>query len=102
MLGYLLLWSVNQLYQLVRREPGIGQGDFKLLAALGAWGGEFAASDPIVNDRFGLTVFITTLRPSITLVTYSSTFWQLLGYQRLDGVSLAYFLATNTTYAKTI
>jgi leader peptidase (prepilin peptidase)/N-methyltransferase len=39
MLGYLLLWSVDHLYQLLRKEPGVGQGDFKLLAALGAWGG---------------------------------------------------------------
>lgn len=37
--GYLLLWSTNRLYMVYRQRQGIGQGDFKLLAALGAWGG---------------------------------------------------------------
>jgi len=31
------LWLLNALYRQVRRRNGIGQGDFKLLAALGAW-----------------------------------------------------------------
>lgn len=30
-------WLLNALYRQVRRRDGIGQGDFKLLAALGAW-----------------------------------------------------------------
>ena len=37
--GYLVLWSVNMLYKLVRKQDGMGGGDFKLLAALGAWMG---------------------------------------------------------------
>ena len=35
--GYLSLWSVNKLFKLVRGTDGMGYGDFKLLAALGAW-----------------------------------------------------------------
>ncbi|QXX94764.1 prepilin peptidase [Serratia marcescens] len=35
--GYGTLWLLNTLYRQVRRRNGIGQGDFKLLAALGAW-----------------------------------------------------------------
>jgi leader peptidase (prepilin peptidase)/N-methyltransferase len=35
--GYMVLWTVNALFQLVRGVPGMGNGDFKLLAALGAW-----------------------------------------------------------------
>lgn len=35
--GYGALWLLNALYRQVRRRDGIGQGDFKLLAALGAW-----------------------------------------------------------------
>ena len=37
MLGYLLLWSVYWLFKLVTGKEGMGYGDFKLLAALGAW-----------------------------------------------------------------
>jgi len=37
--GYLSLWSVSQLYHLLRGKVGMGNGDFKLLAALGAWFG---------------------------------------------------------------
>lgn len=35
--GYLVLWSVYWLFKLVTGREGMGYGDFKLLAALGAW-----------------------------------------------------------------
>ena len=35
--GYLVLWSVYWLYKLLTGKEGMGYGDFKLLAALGAW-----------------------------------------------------------------
>ena len=35
--GYLLLWSVYWLFKLATGKEGMGYGDFKLLAALGAW-----------------------------------------------------------------
>lgn len=37
--GYLALWSVYKLFKLVTGKEGMGYGDFKLLAALGAWMG---------------------------------------------------------------
>lgn len=37
--GYLCLWSVFWLFKLVTGKDGMGYGDFKLLAALGAWVG---------------------------------------------------------------
>ncbi|MGI9271718.1 MAG: prepilin peptidase [Woeseiaceae bacterium] len=37
MVGYLSLWSVYQVFKLVTGKEGMGYGDFKLLAALGAW-----------------------------------------------------------------
>jgi len=37
MLGYLSLWSVYQLFKMATGKEGMGYGDFKLLAALGAW-----------------------------------------------------------------
>ncbi len=36
-LGYLCLWSVAKLFKIIRKKDGMGQGDFKLLAVLGAW-----------------------------------------------------------------
>jgi leader peptidase (prepilin peptidase)/N-methyltransferase len=35
--GYLALWVVYWLFKLIRGKEGMGYGDFKLLAALGAW-----------------------------------------------------------------
>ena len=35
--GYLSLWTVYWLFKLIRGKEGMGHGDFKLLAALGAW-----------------------------------------------------------------
>lgn len=37
--GYLVLWSVYHLFRLATGKEGMGYGDFKLLAALGAWAG---------------------------------------------------------------
>ena len=37
MAGYLILWSVYWLFKLTTGKEGMGYGDFKLLAALGAW-----------------------------------------------------------------
>jgi leader peptidase (prepilin peptidase)/N-methyltransferase len=35
--GYVSLWSVYHLFRLLTAKEGMGYGDFKLLAALGAW-----------------------------------------------------------------
>ncbi len=37
--GYLTLWSIYKLFKLITGKEGMGYGDFKLLAALGAWMG---------------------------------------------------------------
>lgn len=37
MAGYLSLWSVYWAFKLITGKEGMGYGDFKLLAALGAW-----------------------------------------------------------------
>ncbi len=41
-LGYACLWLLNRLYRVVKKQDGIGMGDAKLLAALGAWLGWLA------------------------------------------------------------
>lgn len=45
-LGYMILWTVYQLFKLVTGKEGMGFGDFKMLAMLGAWLG--AASLPLI------------------------------------------------------
>jgi leader peptidase (prepilin peptidase)/N-methyltransferase len=37
MAGYVSLWSVYHLFRLLTGKDGMGYGDFKLFAALGAW-----------------------------------------------------------------
>ncbi len=38
-MGYAVLWAFNVLWQRLRKRSGLGGGDCKLLAALGAWVG---------------------------------------------------------------
>ena len=37
--GYLPMWLLAQLYRLLRGRDGLGMGDVKMLAAMGAWSG---------------------------------------------------------------
>jgi len=39
MVGYLVLWSIYWAFKLITGKEGMGYGDFKLLAAMGAWFG---------------------------------------------------------------
>jgi leader peptidase (prepilin peptidase) / N-methyltransferase len=51
-LGYFLLWIINQVYKRVRSYPGLGMGDAKLLAGLGAWLGIHSALWTLVLASF--------------------------------------------------
>jgi leader peptidase (prepilin peptidase)/N-methyltransferase len=37
--GFLVFWVIGELYRLLRQRDGLGLGDAKLLAAIGAWTG---------------------------------------------------------------
>lgn len=50
--GYLSLWSIYWLFKLVTGKEGMGYGDFKLLAALGAWMGWQALPLIIILSSF--------------------------------------------------
>ncbi|TAL73187.1 MAG: prepilin peptidase [Rhodanobacter sp.] len=51
-IGYLSLWSVYWLFKLVTGKEGMGHGDFKLLAALGAWMGPVALLPIVLLSSF--------------------------------------------------
>lgn len=57
--GYLSLWSVYWLFKLVTGKEGMGYGDFKLLAAIGAWlGWQMLPLTIIVSSVVGAAVGI--------------------------------------------
>jgi len=65
--GYMALWSVNLLYKLVRHRDGMGYGDFKLLAALGAWMGwamlpAIVLMSSLVGSVIGIVLMIANRR----------------------------------------
>lgn len=55
--GYLSLWLVFWLFKLLTGKDGIGHGDFKLLAMLGAWGGW---------QVLPLTIFLASLAGAVS------------------------------------
>lgn len=60
--GYLALWSVYWLFKLVTGKEGMGYGDFKLLAALGAWlGWQLLPLIIILSSLVGAVVGITLI-----------------------------------------
>ncbi len=62
LVGYLSLWSVYMLFKLVTGKEGMGHGDFKLLAMLGAWLG-WQSIFPIIllSSAVGAVVGITLI-----------------------------------------
>ena len=58
-LGYMSLWSLYWLFKLLTGKEGMGYGDFKLLAALGAWMG--AAALPIIVFMAALVGIIASI-----------------------------------------
>lgn len=60
--GYLVLWTVYWLFKLITGKEGMGYGDFKLLAALGAWlGWQLLPLIIILSSLVGAAVGITLI-----------------------------------------
>lgn len=38
-IAYLIFWSIYKIFLIIRKKEGMGQGDIKLIAAMGAWCG---------------------------------------------------------------
>ena len=62
--GYLSLWSIFHLFRMLTGKEGMGYGDFKLLAALGAWMGWqvlplIVLLSSVVGAAVGLTLMVS-------------------------------------------
>ena len=62
--GYLSLWLVFQTFKLITGKEGMGYGDFKLLALLGAWlGWQYLIAiiliSSVVGSIIGITLIVT-------------------------------------------
>ncbi|WP_336218744.1 A24 family peptidase [Citrobacter amalonaticus] len=61
--GYLSLWSVYWVFRLLTGREGLGYGDFKLLAALGAWCGWQVLPSILLIAALGGIVVHVLLKP---------------------------------------
>ena len=60
--GYLILWSVYWMFKLATGKEGMGYGDFKLLAAIGAWlGWQMLPLVILLSSVVGAVVGITLI-----------------------------------------
>ena len=67
MMGYLSLWSIYWVFKLVTGKEGMGYGDFKLLAALGAWlGWQALPAVILISSVLGAIVGITMIVSGLT------------------------------------
>ena len=61
-LGYSSLWTINWFFKIVRKREGMGYGDFKLLAAIGAWlGWQSLLTTIIISSLFGAVSGVFTI-----------------------------------------
>ena len=62
-IGYMSLWTVFWLFKLITGKEGMGYGDFKLLALLGAWGGwQILPMTLLISSLVGVFVGLVLMR----------------------------------------
>lgn len=60
--GYLILWSIYWTFKLVTGKEGMGYGDFKLLAAIGAWfGWQLLPAVILLSSVLGVVIGISLI-----------------------------------------
>ncbi len=60
--GYMSLWSVYQVHHMLTGKQGMGHGDFKLLAGLGAWfGSEYLVALILLSSVVGAVLGIALM-----------------------------------------
>ena len=61
-LGYGVFWAIFQAFKLATGKEGMGYGDFKLLAALGAWlGAQYLLAIILISSIVGAVIGIVLL-----------------------------------------
>ena len=96
MAGYLVLWSVYWLFKLATGKEGMGYGDFKLLAALGAWlGWQMLPVTLLLSSVVGAAVGIAM----IVLVKHDRRVPIPFGPYLAGGGLVALFFGTDLTQA---
>lgn len=60
--GYVLFWAISAFYKRVRRREGLGLGDAKLLAGIGAWTGWVMAPVVVFAAALGTLAVIAARR----------------------------------------
>ena len=94
--GYLILWSIYWLFKLVTGKEGMGFGDFKLLAAIGAWlGWELLPVTILLSSVVGAVVGVAM----IVLVKHDSRVPIPFGPYLAGGGLVALFFGTDLTQA---
>ncbi|HDL8344583.1 TPA: prepilin peptidase, partial [Yersinia enterocolitica] len=69
--GYLFLWLPNWIFKILKGIDGMGYGDFKLMAALGAWFGVAAVPFIILlSSLFGVVAYVIINKFSREKVKY--------------------------------
>ncbi len=94
--GYLVLWSVYWLFKLATGKEGMGFGDFKLLAALGAWlGWEMLPVIVLLSSAVGAVVGIAM----IVFVKHDRRIPIPFGPYLAGGGAVALFFGADLTHA---
>jgi len=96
MAGYLVLWSVYWLFKLATGKEGMGFGDFKLLAAIGAWlGWQMLPVTILLSSVVGAVIGIAM----IVLVKHDRRVPIPFGPYLAGGGVVALFFGTDLTQA---
>ncbi|MDQ0655150.1 prepilin peptidase [Pseudomonas cedrina] len=70
--GYMSLWIISWFFHLVTGEEGIGHGDFKLVSAIGAWGGwQILPSTVFLASSLGVFVYLSNRLVKHRIITNS-------------------------------
>ncbi len=102
-IGYLSLWLVFHIFKLITGKEGMGYGDFKLLAALGAWLGWQSLPliillSSAIGAVIGITMIATRLQERSTPIPFGP-YLAIAGWiAMMYGNQLIDFYLTKTTY----